>query len=613
MPEPVRPELRVLILTADVGEGHVAAGRALHESLGAIPGTSATVEDGLITLGRPARALIRDGYRSQLRSAPWTFTVMYLCWRWIAPLRWAGGWALYRVGRRRLRALVTARGADVVVSTHPALTVALGRMRRRGELDAVLCATITDLVENPMWCHRGTDLHVVMHPDCVAWVQRRAGRDSVVAVRPLVAGRFHAPRDVAGARTTLGLPLSDTLVVVSGGGWGVGALADGVAAALAAGADRVLALAGRNAEARTALDARFAADARVTVLGFTAQMPELLHAANVLVHGTGGVTTLEAIACGCPVVAFGTQLPHVREHNATLARLGLCAVARDRDELTATLATQLASPAPTGVVLTEAPASPARRLATLDAGRVIAEATRRVRPVSRWVRDGRRLSVALLCTGGALWTVATDDAFSLAARSLALHPATRLGARTRAIGLAVQAPDATIPGLARELAASGIHVSFAVSHALAPSLQRELRADGDDTVAMLPGSGAVRWLGTLDQLNDLRDPGSRRLLLAPPGRLSLGQYLFALGAGYRTLDPRRLVAGGDVRPRPAAGEIWLVSGAGPSPATVVRAAVARAAAASLTAEPLGRLLASAASSATRAFTASPRPRGAALA
>ena len=49
----------------------------------------------------------------------------------------------------------------------------------------------------------------------------------------------------------------------------------------------------------------FADEPRVHVYGFTDKMPELLAAADVLVHSTGGVTCLEARAAGTPVVSYG--------------------------------------------------------------------------------------------------------------------------------------------------------------------------------------------------------------------------------------------------------------------------------------------------------------------
>ena len=585
----------MLILTADVGEGHVSAGRALQESLAAQADTTSILEDGLRLLGPTAQAIIRDGYRVQLRNAAWTYNLLYRSWRRLAPARWAIGRLLYRAGHRRLRALVAEREPDIIVTTHPALTVVLGRMRRRGELDAVLCATITDLVNDPTWCHRGIDLHVVMDPVAIPWVERHAGRGSVVAVRPLVAARFLAPRDVASARRALGLPVTGSVIVVSGGGWGVGRLADGMQAALAAGADRVIALAGRDDDVRAGLQAQWSDEPRVEILGFTEQMPELLHAATALVHGTGGVTSLEAVSCGCPLIAFGTRLAHVQEHNREMQLLGLCTVVRDPVELERALATQIAAAvAPVG--------TPVSWATTLDAGRAVVQAVRRVRPRPRWLRDLRRGAALAVCSAGVLWTVATDDAFSLVARSFDLQPVSHVEGRGRAIGLVIRAGAGSVAGLAGELSRVGIHVSFAVGRPLAPTAQRALRRAGDDTVALLPGAGAVRWLGTVDELQDLGGHGrsASRLLLVLPGRMSFGQYLLARGAGYRPLEPHAVSLRRLAGLRPAPGDLWLVSLTGPSTRAVqgLRAFVGRGSGGGVTSEPLGRLLTRSSSSRT---------------
>jgi processive 1,2-diacylglycerol beta-glucosyltransferase len=589
--------LRILVLTADVGEGHLAAGRALRESLRGDETVEIELEDGLGYLGPVARAIIRDGYRAQLRTAPGSYNLMYAAWRHLPPLRFVAGRLVYRAGHRRLRALARRRAPDIVVSTHPALTVALGRMRRRGELDAVLCATITDLVDDPTWCHRGADLHLVMHPAAVPWVERVAGRGSAVAVRPLVSPRFQGFRDRTAARVALGLPADGTIVVVSGGGWGVGSLADGVEAALHAGAASVVVVAGHNADAQADLQSRFVGERRVSVLGFTDRMPELLAAATVLVHGTGGVTSLEAVCCGCPMIAFGTHLAHVQEHNAAMARLGLCTLAADRRQLQGALAGHVAGDGQSAHV----PALGRAALATADAGRVIARATHRVRPIPRWWRATRRVVSLALCTGPILWTVATDDAFSLAARPLHLTPPARLHTHTRAVALVLRAPGGDVALIARRLSADGIHASFAVSRPPSGAVVAQVRAAGDGIVAMLPRPGAVGWLSTLDELGDLRARIGTRMFITSRGGLSLGQYLLARGAGYRPLDPLRRADQARLRP----GEVWLLAMSGSSATSSVRGFVARAVRAELVVEPLARLVAT--SSSRRAVTASDRP------
>ena len=69
------------------------------------------------------------------------------------------------------------------------------------------------------------------------------------------------------------------------------------------------------------------------VLGFTDAMSDLLAAADVLVHSTGGVTCLEALARDCPVVAYGAPPGHAPLVAREMASLGLVVHARSAAEL----------------------------------------------------------------------------------------------------------------------------------------------------------------------------------------------------------------------------------------------------------------------------------------
>jgi hypothetical protein len=64
--------VRVLGLTAPVGEGHVSAARALREDiLRQNPHAVVEICDALATLRAPLRWAVSDLYRWQLHKAPW--------------------------------------------------------------------------------------------------------------------------------------------------------------------------------------------------------------------------------------------------------------------------------------------------------------------------------------------------------------------------------------------------------------------------------------------------------------------------------------------------------------------------------------------------------------
>jgi processive 1,2-diacylglycerol beta-glucosyltransferase len=158
---------------------------------------------------------------------------------------------------------------------------------------------------------------------------------------------FLTPPTGAEARRRLGLPAEGRVVVVSGGGWAVGDLTGATRAALDAGASVVVALCGRNDEARTRLAARFGHEPRVRAVGFTDRMPDVLAAADALVHSTAGLTVLEALVVGCPTISYGWGRGHVRVNNEAFARHGLARVARTPAELTIALGDALGTrPAP---------------------------------------------------------------------------------------------------------------------------------------------------------------------------------------------------------------------------------------------------------------------------
>jgi processive 1,2-diacylglycerol beta-glucosyltransferase len=247
-----------------------------------------------------------------------------------ASLSLAGSQGLLRVVRRNQ--------ADVIVSTWPVATTILGCLRLRGKVRVPVCATITDFAGLELWANRGVDLHLVMHERLVAGVERLAGRGSARLVSPLVASRFLTTCTSDEARRALGLPVEGTVVVVSGGGWAVGDLEGAVTTALELDEVSVLCLTGRDEATRVRLERVFVGEQRVTVLGFTNAMSDLLAAADVLVHSTGGVTCLEALARGCPIVAYGAPPGHAPLLAREMAALGLVAHARTAAELRSALA-----------------------------------------------------------------------------------------------------------------------------------------------------------------------------------------------------------------------------------------------------------------------------------
>ena len=382
------------------------------------------------------------------------------------------------------------------------------------------------------------------------------------------------------------------MVVVSGGGWGVGDIAGAVRELLRVPeVSEIVCLAGRNEQLASGCAPTFADEPRVHVYGFTDRMPELLAAADVLVHSTGGVTCLEAKAAGTPVVSYGLPVGHARLNTRAMADAGPAA-ARQRHRRAARARTgelrrsrpRARERAPDRAARARArrgsrrrgpcrrdarapdaraPNARARDACVLDACALDARARGDSRRVDGIGGDGRRagarraqarqpdpavaaarwwrsLTPLVLLLGMGMWMMSTDEVTALAAKILHVHPLARATPISTTSGVIVRAPAADETLIAAELAGRGIHVSFADARrgAAAPRRSPGLRALGDELLPGVPASGALlRWVGARGMLrSQARALGLRHrfYFLQPRGGLTVGQLVLA-----RTPAPRR--------------------------------------------------------------------------
>jgi UDP-N-acetylglucosamine:LPS N-acetylglucosamine transferase len=555
----------VLILSADVGEGHAAAARALARQIddGRQP-AEVTVIDGLAAMGRLVQPVVEDGYRVQLRFMPWSYAIVYWLLEHVMPIRWLARWLLCTFGARSLARTIAAYHADVVVSTYPAVTVVLARLRRRSMISCPTVATITDLTGLFFWAQPGIDMHLVMYGESMSPVERIAGAGSARLVGPLISAEFLKPRCPLQSRRALGLPETGRMVVVSGGGWGVGDVTGAVRELTRVPeVSSIVCLAARNEQLRARLEHDFADEPRVHVYGFTDEMPRLLAAADVLVHSTGGVTCLEAGAAGTPVVSYGLPVGHARLNTRAMAELGLVRLANDVTELRAHVTDSFAD-STHAVALAAPPPAPAGRAP--DAAELVLDPPRRVRPIPLWRLRAAALAAQLaLLLGLGTWMMSTDEVAALAVKALHMQPLVRVRTSRRDVAVIVRVPRRAERLVAAELASRGIRASFADDHtAPGQATVARLRALGDEALPSIPDTGSLlRWVSARSTLRaQARALGLRHgfYFLQPRGGMSLGQLVLAHTTGAKPVSGMRLNATGPVPQRPArAGELLVVT------------------------------------------------------
>lgn len=350
--------LRVLVLSADVGESHAVMARALSDDLlrRADVGDVQWTNDFTV-LGPVLGRLLPRGFNFHLGRVKWSYDWAYRAFTGIGALQRLGEWALYVLGGRALARTISSHRPDVVVSTYPVMNPVLARLRAAGRIDCPAVAVVGPLGGLGFWLQRGLDLHLALYPEAVPEIRRSAGPGTAVAVRPLIDRRFLDPPTRAQARASLELDPDRSLVLISGGGWGAGDLATAVGAALSLPGVDVIAVAGRNERLRALLSARWSGEPRLTVLGFTERMRDLLCAADAFITSTAGSSCLEARCCGVPIICYGFFIGHVRDNTAALVEHGFATTPLSFDELAHDIRRALAAPRPERPELSELPSA----------------------------------------------------------------------------------------------------------------------------------------------------------------------------------------------------------------------------------------------------------------
>lgn len=313
----------MLILSASAGAGHVRAAEAIEKAARAT-GAAAEVRhvDTLQFTNKVFRHLYSKAYIEMVNKTPevlgWLYDTLDKPWQ-----NERRRLALDKLNTRPFVKLLREYGPDVTVCTHFLPAEIISWLRAKGRFHAPQAIVVTDFDAHAMWlCHHYEQYFVALDETSAHLAQIGIPEDKITVSGIPVDPVFSEPKDKAAMRAKHNLRPGVTTMLVSAGGFGVGAIEHMVAtlARLRHPAQAIV-IAGRNQELKERLDS-FAAThderggaASFKIIGYTTEMDELMTAADLVLGKPGGLTTSEALTKGLVFVVVN-PIPGQEERNS---------------------------------------------------------------------------------------------------------------------------------------------------------------------------------------------------------------------------------------------------------------------------------------------------------
>ncbi len=324
-------EPRVLLISARMGAGHDGAAKEIALRL-AERGVETRTVDFLDASPRIGRFL-EHAYRLEVERAQWAYQVEFWLWNHFTfPTRFMN-LIFMRFFQKRMSRWIKDFSPDLIVSLHPFAAQLMGQMRKRNYPAVANTPTatfLTDFSVHPLWVHRSVDLHLCVAQTTYESAMERVGSVSrVVAVGPFVDRRYFGPLDKDKARAELEIPRDAIVPLIVAGSWGVGdIISTFTTLAQQPGIFPVVAC-GRNSDLLTSLTKLGGGLA----VGWRDGIHDLVAASDVVIQNAGGLTALEAMAAGRPVVSYRPIAGHGIENTHAMVSVGITRLADSKEDL----------------------------------------------------------------------------------------------------------------------------------------------------------------------------------------------------------------------------------------------------------------------------------------
>ncbi len=312
---------RILVLSASVGAGHLRAAEAVELAVRkTLPQAHVQNVDVLEMTNALFRRVYGRFYLDLVNRAPHVLGYFYDLLD--QPSRSGRTDAmrllLEKANLARFMKFLTKEKWDLAISTHFLPAEIIAHLKKKKGLELIHTTVTTDFETHRLWVNEPCERYFTATPEGARYLQHwgvDAGRTHATGIP--IHPAFSEPKDKKACLAKHGLADDRPVVLQLAGGFGVGPI-EKIASALLAIEQpiQLVSIAGRNEKARQKLtELPRPARHRAKVIGFTKEIDELMHVADLVVSKPGGLTTSETLARGA-IMAIVNPIPGQESRNS---------------------------------------------------------------------------------------------------------------------------------------------------------------------------------------------------------------------------------------------------------------------------------------------------------
>jgi processive 1,2-diacylglycerol beta-glucosyltransferase len=325
-------ELKVLILYASYGDGHIQVSKALQQCF-LDKGVNRVQMVDLYASAHPLLdAVTRFVYLVSCSYCPGLYGWSYYLTQNMQH-KWTPVKFLNTFGIGALREIIRLERPDAVINTFP--MAVMSELRKQAGLKIPIFTVLTDFVLHDRWLHQEIDKYYVATEELKTAIINKgipAGRIKVSGI-PLRQA-FYRQYNKNQILLHYGLDPLKKIVLIMAGAYGVmQSLKRLCQALLHLEGIQILLVCGKNQSLKERIEATFDQNPNISIFGFVEHIEALMAISSCLITKAGGITLSEALALNLPAIIYRPLPGQERENAFFLAKKGAVMIADNTEEV----------------------------------------------------------------------------------------------------------------------------------------------------------------------------------------------------------------------------------------------------------------------------------------